>query len=152
MYTEVIKFFICGECNKRYSTQDEALSCEKKHKKEKDFDNLKIFELKKEHLDLLKETNIEWNTCEYGAPAIDPKRPYGNSDVDEDIANIIKFPKKGNWDKEEEMWNEKTQEILANLHKETQIALQIILHCQTFKLGKYKKLDDGWQEWEFVKV
>ena len=79
------------------------------------------------------------------------KRPYGNSDVEDDIADIIKMPKKDNWDKNEEMWNDEAQEKLQDIHKETQIALQIILHCQTFKLGKYRKKEDYGQEWEFVK-
>lgn len=150
METEKVEFYVCGMCGHKYNRKDEALNCEKQHTKEKAFDNIKIFELKQEHLDLLKEASISWNDCEFGAPQIDCKRPYGNSDVEDDIAEIIKFPKKNNWDNEEEMWNGKAQEKLGDLHKETQIALQIILHCQTFKLGKYRKLDDGWQKWEFV--
>ena len=151
MESETITFYNCSFCGKKYNRKDEALECEKRHKKERAFDNMKEFELKQHHLDLLKETSISWDNCEYGAPAIDCKRPYGNSDVEDDMAEIIKFPKKGNWDKNEEMWNEEASERLSDLHKETQIALQIVLHCQTFKLGKYKLLEDGWQKWEFVK-
>jgi hypothetical protein len=141
-------FYKCEFCNKPYMMKNEALICEKNHKKQKDFDNLKIFELKQIHLDLLKESIIDWFDCEFGAPCIDCKRPYGNSDVEDDIANILKLPKKGNWDKEEEYWNDEVKEKLFDLHKETQIALEIILHCQSFKLGKYKKIDFG--EWKFI--
>ena len=75
----------------------------------------------------------------------------GNSDVEEDIAEIIKFPKKGNWDKQEEMWNERASEKLKDLHKEMQIVLQIVLSTLSFKIGLYKKKDKYGSEWEFVK-
>jgi hypothetical protein len=39
---------------------------------------------------------------------------------------------------------------MERLHRETQIALEIILHCKTFRLGKYKLSDKGYQKWEFV--
>jgi hypothetical protein len=151
MINKKVDEFICEGCGHRYSTAEAALECEKIHKKKKAFDNIKIFELKQEHIDLLSETYLDWDNCEYGAPCINCKRPYGNSDVENDIAEIIKLPKKGNWDKEEEMWNDEAREKLYDLHKETEIALQIILHCKTFKLGKYKKKDDYGQEWEELK-
>jgi hypothetical protein len=37
------------------------------------------FALTREHLKLARRMYIEWDNCEYGAPAINPKRPYGNS-------------------------------------------------------------------------
>ena len=151
METETITFYNCQDCGHKYNMEDEALACEARHKKEAAFDNIKIFELKQSHLDLLKETSIGWDDCEFGAPNIDPKRPYGNPDVENDMAEIIKMPKKGNWDRSEENWNDQAQEKLNDLHKETQIALQIVLHCQTFELGKYQLTDDGWQKWMKMK-
>lgn len=168
MIEEKVMFYNCEFCNKKFNRKDEALSCEKQHKKEKDFDNMKIFELKKTHLDLLKETSIGWNDCEFGAPCINCKRPYGNSDGVNDVAEVLGIKKtKENvdgYDREEAKeyedkgdylndldWNDKTYEYLKDIHKETQIALQIILHCQTFKLGKYKLLNDGWQKWDKIK-
>jgi hypothetical protein len=32
---------------------------------------------------------ITWDDCEFGAPACDCKRPYGNSDVYGDMAEIL---------------------------------------------------------------
>lgn len=151
METENITFFICSVCHHKYNSKQEALDCEKRHHKEKAFDNTKEFELKQYHLDLLKETIIDWDDCEYGAPSINCKRPYGNSDVEDDIAEIIKMPKKNNYDTNEEMWNDEAQEKLQDIHKETQIALQIILHCQSFKLGTYRKKEEYGQEWELIK-
>jgi len=48
-----------------------------------------IFEVKKEHLALLKRMCVGWQNCEFGALEIDPKRPYGNSDVLQDMIEII---------------------------------------------------------------
>lgn len=148
MNEEKITFYNCDECHRKWSTKEEALSCEKNDRKEKAFDNIKVFELKQIHLDLLKETSIDWDSCEFGAPCINCKRPYGDSDCENNIAEIIKLKKTGNWDKNEEMWNEKATDQIKDIHKETQIALQIVLHCQTFELGKYKLLESGWQKWE----
>jgi len=151
MKTEEMKFFICDSCGHKYSNPEEAKSCEQRHKEEIDFDNMKEFELKQVHLDLLKNMYVDWDDCEFGAPCINPKRPYGNSDVEDDIAEIIKFPKKGNWDFEEEMWNEEAQKKMFKLHKEMQIVLQIVLRCQNFKLGKYRKKEEYGQDWILVK-
>lgn len=41
------------------------------------------------HLALLRRACWDWNECEYGAPSMDPKRPYGNSDVEDDLAEIL---------------------------------------------------------------
>ena len=32
---------------------------------------------------------VQWRDCEYGAPEINPKRPYGNSSVELDICEIL---------------------------------------------------------------
>ena len=46
------------------------------------------------HLKLLRHTcDIYWDPGEgYGAPAINPKKPYGNSAVPQDVANILQAP------------------------------------------------------------
>jgi len=48
-------------------------------------------ELKK----LLKNFQVRWNDCEFGAPEINPKRPYGNSDVEQDMLEILGLKKIG---------------------------------------------------------
>ena len=100
----------------------------------------------------MKEFYVEWDNCEFGAPGIDPKRPYGNSDVIDDMARIIKLPKKGNYDYEEECWNKKASDKLKDLHRQMQVALQIILSCQSFKPGLYKRKDNYSKDWKFVEV
>lgn len=42
-----------------------------------------------EHLKLAIELEWRWEDCEYGAPAVDCKRPYGNRDVERDIADRL---------------------------------------------------------------
>lgn len=150
METETITNYKCGFCWHKYSTKEEALNCEKKNKKEKERNNLMEFELTDTHLKLLKNMYVGWSDVEYGAPEIDPKRPYGNSDVEDDIAEIIKLPKKGNWDPEEETWTDEAKEKLSDLHRETQIALQVVLSTLSFEKGLYKKKDEYGCEWIFA--
>jgi hypothetical protein len=146
------KKYVCNICHKSFENKRDAEECEKRDEKEKKIENierLSEFKITKEHLQLLKQMYVDWDDCEYGAPAINPKRPYGNSDVENDIAEIINYPKKGNWDKEEEMRNEKAEEELYYLHRQMQIVLQICLVVGKFKEGTYiKKDDDDSLSWE----
>ena len=54
--------------------------------------NVTEFTVTDEHLKLLRGAYVGWDDCEFGAPAIDCKRPYGNSDVIADIAEILEVP------------------------------------------------------------
>lgn len=43
-----------------------------------------------DHIKLLERMSVDWDgECEYGAPACDFKRPFGNSDVEDDISEIL---------------------------------------------------------------
>ena len=42
-----------------------------------------------DHLTLLARSYWDWNDCEFGAASLDPKRPYGNSDVEDDLAELL---------------------------------------------------------------
>lgn len=91
------------------------------------------FEIKKEHLDLLKNAYVSWVDCDFGAPAIDCKRPYGNSLVELDIAKILK------WEIDEENGLTDEQNNLAyKLHEETKTVLQICLSQLKFETGIYE--------------
>ena len=93
-----------------------------------------LFELKEEHLTLLSKTYVTWDNCEFGAPSINPKRPYGNSDVMDDMKDIL-----GDYYSERE---------LRSFHKELEIALQIVLRNKTFEPGIFKHT--CYYEWERV--
>lgn len=105
------------------------------------------FELTEEHLALLGRAYVRWEDCETGAPAIDCKRPYGNSYVAGDVAEIL------GWeiaDSEDGLTSEQEDRALA-LHGETLTALQIILTARDFRPGVYLKRDQyDARSWYFV--
>jgi hypothetical protein len=83
------------------------------------------FTVRPEHLKLLRAAYVRWDgSIEYGAPAIDPKRPYGNSDVPDDIRRVLGLPHLSDQD-------------CAELHEQTTTALQIVLRTGTFQAGDY---------------
>lgn len=106
---------------------------------------MKIFEFTEQHAKLLKNMYVGWQDCEFGAPEIDPKRPYGNSSVELDLAEILEVPIV-EWDVNE--IPESTLKRLNQLHKETEIALQILLK-HGYKLGKYE-CEPYSCNWKFV--
>ena len=94
------------------------------------------FTVTEEHLKLLRRACVSWDDCEFGAPEIDCKRPYGNSDVYSDIAEILGIP--------EDDWSDEDMGVLPEaewrflrLHVETAIALQIALATGEFRAGPY---------------
>lgn len=129
----------------------------------------KRFEIKAEHLKLLKSFNVDWDDCEFGAPCIDPKRPYGNSSVFQDMIETLGFKtlKEGIYEfelysrtwllKGEDKYNlylegadeEELLEELQQLHRETETALQICLTTQIFETGLYEA-DEYSENWEKI--
>lgn len=103
------------------------------------------FELTEDHIKLLRRAYVGWEDCETGAPAIDCKRPYGNSDVPEDVAEILGwegYPEGGG------LATGQYDQAMA-LHRQTEAALQIVLVTGSFEPGVYeqaKRHDDrSWQ-------
>lgn len=109
------------------------------------------FEVTEEHLKLLRNAYVTWYNCEYGAPGIDPKRPYGNSDVEYDIAEILDVPAEQwaiNGDPDESISDDAARHF-ARLHAETGVVLQIALATGTFATGTYVRSEYG-IDWEHV--
>ena len=152
--------FECEYCKKEYDYKSDAESCEENHKQEKEEQNIERaekFTITENHLKLLKRMFVGWNDCEFGAPEIDPKRPYGNSSVEQDILEIIGFEEideerfkfilegKEYILKGEDKYNielEDEEELckkLWKLNREMQIVLQICLSLGTFETGDYIK-------------
>ena len=102
----------------------------------------KEFIIKPEHIKLAKRMNVGWDDAEYGAPEIDPKRPYGNSDVEHDIAEILWDIKDCNEELTDEM---KTN--AATIHKEMEDALQILLKFYG-EIKPFQKFKHVLYEWE----
>jgi hypothetical protein len=122
-----------------------------------------IFEVKKEHLALLKQMCVGWQDCEFGAPEIDPKRPYGNSGVHQDMIKILGTEVKHGifkidicgkeyyiTPKEDSEDMNELEKILNTLHRETETVLQIALQNGMLKEGKYKLKDKYSDEWEYI--
>ncbi len=105
----------------------------------------KEFELKEEHVKLLSSTYVGWQDCETGAPAIDPKRPYGNSSVALDIYEVLT----GEFIDDSEDLGEELVDEYMKLHEETETALQIILQTKSFEVGTYRLIGFG-SKWKKV--
>lgn len=91
------------------------------------------FLLTPQHIALLRKASVVWDECECGAPAIDCKRPYGNSDYLCDVAKVVGLEPDGTWDN----WNEENLGMMARLHRETETALQVVLSSGSFEPGMY---------------
>lgn len=94
------------------------------------------FKVTEEHLKLSRRAYVDWDDCEFGAPAIDCKRPYGNSYVHGDIAEIIGIPLP---DRDEgQDFTDQDIKRMDDLHKDMQIVLQIGLRTGEFRVGEYE--------------
>ena len=105
---------------------------------------MKKFTVTNDHLKLLKRFGVGWQDCEFGAPEIDPKRPYGNSDVLTDIWEILGKPPKH----EDDEFTDAETNMMNTLHKQTEVVLQIVLSTQKFETGDYEADDypDVWKK------
>lgn len=100
----------------------------------------KYFEITTAHLKLIEKMYVSWEDCEFGAPAIDCKRPYGNSYVIGDIAEILEIkPDVVDAVNGDEDFSNELQEKLTKLHTETELVLQICLSNLKFETGFYYK-------------
>lgn len=104
------------------------------------------FTLTADHIKLLRRMYVEWQDCEAGAPAIDCKRPYGNSDVTMDIAVSLEWPLLETRDGQNLTAEQETTAL--RLHRETQTALQIVLATGAFEPGEYEsdEYDINWRK------
>lgn len=91
-----------------------------------------MFTLTENHIKLVRSFYIDFDTRAYdGAPCVNIKRPYGNSDVMRDVYEILY----GTLD--DEVVDDNTIKHLKQLHEETATALQIILCTGSFQPGTY---------------
>ena len=97
----------------------------------------KFFTVTDNHIKLAKMAKVSWDECEFGAPGIDPKRPYGESGVLLSIAEIIGLKLFINSDEEKQMSKEQV-ELCQQLHCEMETVLQILLSNCHLEAGKYE--------------
>lgn len=105
------------------------------------------FTLTENHIKLLKNFNVDWGDGYLGAPCIDQKRPYGNSDVLTDIAEILGFKEKND---DDFVMSERMEKGLLSIHSETCTALQIVLVTGKFEPGDYVKTEP-YNRWSWKK-
>ena len=115
---------------------------------------LKPFVLTQQHLVLLKHAYVDWSgdiSGSPGAPAIDPKRPYGSKDWISTIAQSLGHPVLSEEDEDDPDLLEKWEKPYRLLHEQTGTALQICLCTQQFKPGVYLQKDEyDERSWEWV--
>ena len=116
----------------------------------------KRFTLTEDHIKLIRRMCVGWQHCEYGAPEINPKRPYGNSSVEGDIYEILGWVDMKNLteDEEEDLFDGRGEfgdlaERAMVLHRETETALQIVLRIGSFTPGIYEA-DSYSNDWKLV--
>ena len=98
----------------------------------------KTFDMTQEHLDLLRVVYIDWNGTEkYGAPGINIKRPFGNSDIIPDMAPILGIESVPT-DDGDTHWPPGTTETCDCFLHDLETALQIVLAVGFFKVGAYE--------------
>lgn len=94
------------------------------------------FHVTEEHLKLLRAANVQYEDgIEWGAAAIDPKRPYGNGDLYGDIARLVGIePGPDEYDP----FTEAERERMMGLHRDLATVLQIVLLVGRFEAGEYE--------------
>jgi hypothetical protein len=122
------------------------------------------FTVTEDHLKLLRHTcDIYWDPGEgYGAPAISPKKPYGNSAVPQDVAKILEAPDSDwerapgsdwDWDEDEgfpapKVLRAEAGDRYLRIHVETAMALKIALATGEFRPGRYTRTNTWANDWE----
>lgn len=100
-----------------------------------------IFHLRQEHFDLMKRIHVQWQDCEYGAPEVDPKRPYGNSgrhSILMDMGEALGIPPEKIYNEAKDEIIPAMQEYLEVLHRELEHAIEIVLRTNSFQPGIYE--------------
>jgi hypothetical protein len=97
------------------------------------------FTIYQEHLDLLRAMEWEWNDCEFGAPAVDCKRPFGSSSgYHYDMAKAV------GWQYDAD--SQEQEDELMRLYRETMTVLMIGVAVGSFEPGQYVRDADGWMQ------
>ena len=93
------------------------------------------FTVTDEHLKLLRRANVDWDDCEFGAPAIDCKRPYGNGDVLLTSVKSSAISLSTGIRMMTAITTRRSRTTSLELHAQTGVVLQIALATGEFKPG-----------------
>ena len=97
------------------------------------------FVINENHIKLLKRMNVDWLSDEFGAPGINPKSPYGDSDVIRSMAEVLGVESLRS---DYFILTEAQENDLLQLHEEMITVLQICLCTLSFETGRYIKRDE----------
>lgn len=103
-----------------------------------------VFELTEDHIKLVRAMYFERSNIEFGAPGVDPKRPYGNSSVIRDIVDILDdVDDADNWEcswcgecEVYEMCGD-AESYYRDLHDETLHVFEIVQDAIEIPIGTY---------------
>ena len=112
------------------------------------------FTVTEDHIKLLKQMCVGWDSCEFGAPAIDCKRPYGSLSVYGDMAEIIGIPRRDNVALEEfcdEWFEDDDIRRMDTLHQEMKTVLEIGIRVGIFCAGEHEA-EEHRRNWRPVSV
>ena len=85
------------------------------------------FEVTPDHIALLQRMYVQWDySAYYGAPAVNIKRPYGNSDVVDDVHEICDWPRPDA--EEDEEYTDEQEDRALKIHEQMDTVLQILVH------------------------
>ena len=104
----------------------------------------KKFTIKEQHIKLLNKMYINWQDCEFGAPAVDCKRPYGDSMVYNDLAEALGYEQDEDYD-----YNTQQEDLMNKLHAEMETVLQILVRNATdgIKAGETYACGEYGSDW-----
>ena len=109
---------------------------------------MKRFTVTEDHINLLRNAYVDWNGSEFGAPTINPKRPYGNSDVYSDINRILGYRFAPFIGRNAEDFTQRQMEAMYELHSDLETVLQIFLVTGKMEIGTYCSKDNYERNWE----
>lgn len=92
------------------------------------------FTITPDHLKLLANSYWVWEDCEYGAPAMYCKKPFGNGDVDGDVAAILG-------------WIDVQPQRSRTLVQELVTVLEIACQLGHFTPGTYRNQETYGHDW-----
>ncbi len=99
------------------------------------------FEVRPEHMKLLTRIFFGYNDwTEFGAPEVDPKRPYGNSDVYGDLAELLGVEADGVDEYGDAVLSDETKAKLLRIHKEMPKVLGVLAR------NAAEGISPGWYE------
>lgn len=98
------------------------------------------FTITKDHIKMMQALCFTWEDCEYGGPAVDCKRPFGNSGRHQivlDMAQVMGIPQEKIMDLQGELIEPEAERLEA-LYRDMEKVLAIVMRTLSFEPGTYE--------------